>query len=103
MKKPTSSVRFRFYKLETKKTESNWTESKPKKPKKKPSQTGKKTSQTEPKPEKLSQTGKNWVNPEKTEPDWFEPVFILKNQTEPNQIETGRFKPILVYFLKFLV
>ena len=56
LKKPAGSVRFRFYK------QKNRTEPKPKK-------TGKKLSQTEPKP---SQTGK-------TEPNQFEPVFILKN------------------------
>jgi len=49
LKKPAGSVRFRFYKHKTEKT--NRTET-GKKPEKKPSQ-------TEPKPEKLSQTGLN--------------------------------------------
>jgi len=33
-------------------------------------------------------------NPEKTEPNWFEPVFIKK--IEPN--ETGWFEPVLIFF-----
>jgi hypothetical protein len=62
LKKPTGSVRFRFFKPGTGKTEPNR-----KKPDKKPSQ-------TEPKPKKPSQTGKNRAKPsqtEKTEPNWF--------------------------------
>jgi len=31
----------------------------------------------------------------KTEQNWFEPVFILKNQTE-----TGRFEPVLGFLKK---
>jgi hypothetical protein len=68
-------VWFRFYKP---KTEPNRTELKPKK--------------TEPnrknqaKSKKPSQIGK-------TEPNWFEPVFVLKNR-----IETGRFEPVSVQF-----
>jgi hypothetical protein len=53
LKKPTGSVRFRFFKPGTGKTEPNR-----KKPDKKPSQ-------TEPKPKKPSQ---NRAKPEKTEP-----------------------------------
>jgi hypothetical protein len=49
LKKPTGSVQFRFYKPETEKTEPNPNH------KKKPSQTKK-----------------------KTEPNQFEPVFVLK-------------------------
>jgi hypothetical protein len=60
LKKPAGSVRFRFYKQKTEKTEPNQTE-------------------TDKKPEKkLSQT-------KKTEPNRFEPVFSLKNRTEPNR------------------
>jgi hypothetical protein len=33
----------------------------------------------------------NRTQTEKTEPNWFEPVFILKNRTE-----TGWFEPVLV-------
>jgi hypothetical protein len=69
LKKPTGSVRFRFYKPKTKKTELNPN-------RKKPSQTGKKPSQTE-----------------KTEPNRFELVFVLKNRTEP--------KPVSVWFFFF--
>jgi len=76
-KKSTNSVRFRFYKLKTEKTEPNPN-------RKKPSQTGK----TKQKP---SQTGK------KTEPNWFEPVFILKNRTKPKPVSLNRFR---CFFLK---
>jgi hypothetical protein len=69
LKKPTGSVRFWFYKPETKKTEPNRTKPKLKKTWKK----------TEPKPSKPSQT-------EKTEPNRFEPVFVLKNRTEPKSV-----------------
>jgi len=57
LKKLTASVRFRFYKPETEKTEPNPY----KKTRKKPSQT------------------------KKTESNQFEPVSVLKNQTEPNR------------------
>jgi hypothetical protein len=56
-------------------------------------QTGKKTSQAgknRVKPEKPSQTGK-------TKQNQFEPVFVLK---KPNRTETGRFKPVSVFFFK---
>jgi hypothetical protein len=65
LKKPTGSVRFRFYKPKTEKTEPNRT-------------------QTE-------KTRK------KTEPNWYEQVFVLKKL---NRTETGRFEPVLVFFLK---
>jgi len=71
LKKLTGSVRFRFFKSGTEKTEPNQTKPKPKK--------------TEPKP---SQTGK-------IKPNWFEPVFVLKNRTE-----TGRFEPVSVFLKK---
>jgi hypothetical protein len=71
LKKPTGSVRFRFYKPETEKTESN--------PNRK----------NQANPKKLSKIEKNSA---KTEPNRFEPVFILKNQTE-----TGRFEPVSVF------
>jgi hypothetical protein len=88
LKKPAGSVQFLFYKQKTKKTEPNRNRQK----------TGKKTEpnrknraktesnrknqakpeKTEPKPEKTEKTGK-------TEPNRFEPVFALKNRTEPNR------------------
>jgi hypothetical protein len=49
----------------------------------KPSQTGKKPSQ-------------NKAKPEKTEPNQFEPVFILKNQTESKLVGLNWFR----FFLK---
>jgi hypothetical protein len=61
LKKPASSVRFRFYKQKTEKTEPN---PKRKKTRKKPSQTGK----TEP-------NRKTEPKPKKTEPNRLEPVF----------------------------
>jgi len=63
LKKPTGSVQFRFYKPETKTTKPNRT------------QTGKKPSQTR-----------------KTEPNRFEPVFVLKNQTEPKLVGLNWFR-----------
>jgi hypothetical protein len=78
LKKPTGSVRFRFYKPETEKIESNRIKPKQKKARK-----------------KLSQTGK-------TEPNRFELVFVLKNQIEPNPVGLNRFrfkkKLIWLYF-----
>jgi hypothetical protein len=82
LKKPAGSVR--FYKQKTEKTELNRTRQK----------TGKKPSQTEPKP---SQTGKTEPNQKnraktgKTEPNRFEPVFALKNRTEPKPVGLTRF------------
>jgi hypothetical protein len=72
----------RFYNLETEETElnPNW-----KKPEKKPSQIGK----NKPNREKLSQT-KN------IEQNRVEPVFVLKNQTEPKPVGFNRFR----FFLK---
>jgi Ulp1 family protease len=78
LKKPAGSVR--FYKQKTKKTKSNRTE------------TDKKQSQTE----KTEQNRENRAKTGKTEPNWFEPVFALKKQTE-----TGRFDPISVWFRFF--
>jgi hypothetical protein len=72
LKKPAGSVRFRFYKQKTKKTEPNQNRQK----------TGKKPSQNR---KKLSQNRENRAKTGKTEPNRFEPVFALKNQTEPNQ------------------
>jgi hypothetical protein len=51
-----------------------------------------KPEKTEPKRAKTRQTEKT----KKTEPNWFEPVFVLKN---PNRTGTGRFEPVLVFFL----
>jgi hypothetical protein len=75
LKKLTGSVRFRFYKPKTEKTEP------------KPSQTGlnlkPKPNQTKPKPKKIrknwAKSDKNRSKPEKTKPNWFESVFVLKN------------------------
>jgi hypothetical protein len=67
LKKPTGSVRFRFFKLGTEKNEPNRTRTE---------KTGKKT---EP-------------NRAKTKSNRFEPVFVLKNRTE-----TGRFEPVSVF------
>jgi hypothetical protein len=62
LKKPTSSVR--FFKPGTRKTEPEKNRAKPKKP---------------------SQT-------KKTEPNRFEPVFSLKNRTEPKPVGLNRFR-----------
>ena len=69
----TGSVRFRFYKPETEKTEPNRTQAEQKQ-------------KNRAKPKKPSKT-------KKTEPNRFEPVFVQKNRTEP--------KPVLVQFCFF--
>jgi hypothetical protein len=79
LKKLAGSVR--FYKQKTEKTEPNRIR---KKPKKKPSQTGK-TGKTEP-------NRKNRAKTRKTEPNRFEPVFALKNRTEPKSVGLTRFR-----------
>jgi hypothetical protein len=65
LKKPTGSVRFRFYKSETLKN------------------------RTEPKP---SQTEKTEPNRKKPSQNQFEPVFIQKNWTEPKPVGLNRFR-----------
>jgi hypothetical protein len=74
LKKLTGSVRFRFYKPETKKTKPNRT------------RTQKNRKKTEP----------NRKKTEKTKPSRFEPVFFLKNRTKP-----GRFEPVSIRFQFF--
>jgi len=58
-----------------------------------------KPNQTKPKPKKIrknrAKPDKNRAKPEKTKPNWFELVFVLKNQTE-----IGWFEPVLVFFFK---
>jgi hypothetical protein len=34
---------------------------------------------------------KKQIKPEKTEPNWFEPVFILKNRTKLKPVGLNRF------------
>jgi hypothetical protein len=72
LKKPTGSVRFRFYKPETKKTEPNRNRKK-----------------TEPNRKNRAQTEPNRKNRAK-------PIFVLKNQTEPKPVGLNRFR----FFLK---
>jgi hypothetical protein len=72
LKKPANLVR--FYKQKTKKTEP--------KQKKKPSQNR----------ENRAKTGKNRAKTGKTEPNRFEPVFSLKNRTEPKPVGLTRFR-----------
>jgi hypothetical protein len=62
LKKPAGSVRFRFYKQKTEKTEPNRTKPKPTKNRAKPEKPSQ-TEKTKPKPEKPSQTGLNWFLP----------------------------------------
>jgi hypothetical protein len=76
LKKSTGSVR--FYKPKTKKTELNRNRKNRKKP---------------------SQTGKNWVKL-KTKPNRFEPIFVLKNRTEPKPVSLNRFR-FFFYFKNF--
>ena len=65
-------------------------------------------SQNRAKPKKLSQTGKNRAKTGKTEPNRFEPVFALKNRTEPKPVGLTRFwfffqKKIISVWLLFLI
>jgi hypothetical protein len=92
LKKPAGSVW--FYKQKPKKP--NRTEPKPKKTGKKPSQTGK----TEPKLKKPNQNRKNQAKTGKTEPNRFEPVFALKNRTEPKPVGLTRFRFGFCFFFK---
>ena len=93
LKKPTGSVRFRFFKPRTKKTKPNRTRTETNREKNEPNRKNrakpKKTSQTE----KPSQT-------KKTEPNRFEPVFVLKNRTEPKSIGLNRFR---FFYKKILI
>jgi hypothetical protein len=77
-KKPAGSVRFRFYKPKTEKTESDPNRKKNRAKPKKPSQKQKNRAKTEKTGLKPSQT-------KKTKSNQFEQVFDLKNRTEPNQ------------------
>jgi hypothetical protein len=79
LKKLAGSVRFQFYKPKTEKTAPNR-----KKTWKKTEPNRKKPSQTRSKPKKTRQIKKTEPN-RKTKPNRFEPVFVLKNQTEPNR------------------
>jgi hypothetical protein len=76
LKKPADSIRFWFYKPKTEKTESNPNRKKSEKNRVKPSQT------------------------EKTEPNRFESVFVLKNQTKPKPVGLNRFQFGFSFFLK---
>jgi len=96
LKKPAGSVRFQFYKQKTEKTEPNRNRQK----------TGKKPSQTEPKPSQTGKTEPNRKNREnraktgKTEPNRFEPVFALKNRTELKPVGLTRFRFGFGFFFK---
>jgi hypothetical protein len=79
LKKPTGSVRFRFFKPRTKKTKPNRTRTETNREKNEPNR------KNRAKPKKPSQT-------KKTEPNRFEPVFVLKNRTEPKSVGLNRFR-----------
>ena len=78
LKKPAGSVRFRFYKQKTEKTE--------------PNRNKKNQKKTKPNRKNGAKTGKNQAKTEKTEPNRFEPVFALKNRTEPKPVGLTRFR-----------
>ena len=74
--KKNQPVRLRFYNPETKKTEPNRTRTE-------------KIEKTEPNRKKnLAKTEPN----KKTEPNQFEPVFVLKNRTGPKPVGLNRFQ-----------
>jgi hypothetical protein len=83
LKKPADSIRFWFYKPKTEKTESNPNRKKPEKNRAKPEKNRVKPSQTE-----------------KTEPNRFESVFVLKNQTTPKPVGLNRFQFGFSFFKK---
>jgi hypothetical protein len=89
LKKSAGSVRFRFYKQKTEKTEPNRNRKKTEPNRKNRA----KSEKTEPKPEK---TKPKPEKTEKTEPNRFEPVFSLKNRAE-----IGRFDSVSVRFWFF--
>jgi len=92
LKKPADSVRFRFYKQKTKKTEPNRTEPKPTKNWKK----------TEPNRAKTGKNRENQAKTGKTEPNRFEPVFALKkpNRTKPKPVGLTWFRFGFGFFSK---
>jgi len=81
-------VRLGFSFISKKLKKPNRTEPKQKKPEK-PEPNQENPSQIEPKP---SQIGKTESKPEKTEPNRFELVFVLKNRTEPKPVGLNRFR-----------
>jgi hypothetical protein len=81
LKKPAGSVRFGFGFISKKPKKPNRTEPKPTKNRKK----------NRAKPEKPSQNRENRAKTGKTEPNRFEPVFALKNRTEPKPVGLTRF------------
>jgi len=87
LKKPTGSVRF----LSLKPKKPNRIEPKLKKSRNKTEPNRKNQAKTEP-------NRKTRAKPEKTEPNRFELVFVLK---KPNRIEIGRFEPVSVFFFNF--
>jgi hypothetical protein len=89
LKKPASSVRFRFYKQKTEKTEPNPNRKKTRK-KIKPNR------KNRAKPKNLAKTGKNQAKTEanrKTKPNRFLPK-------KSDLTETGRFDPVSVFLKK---
>jgi hypothetical protein len=84
LKKSAVSVRFRFYKQKTEKTEPNRT------------QTVKKPEKNQARPEKPSHNRAKPKNLAKTKPNRFEPVFAQKTDLT----ETGRFDPVSVFSKK---
>jgi hypothetical protein len=76
LKKLAGSIRFRFYKP---KAEKNRTEPNP----------NRKNPETN--RQKTEPNRKNRAKIEKTKPNRFETVFVLKNQTEPKPIGLNRF------------
>jgi len=97
-------VRFGFDFINKKPKKPNWTEQKPEKP----SQNRAKPKNTEPNRKKLSQNRENQAKTgkpsqtRKTEPNRFEPVFVLKNRTEPNRNRSvwPGFGSVSVFFSK---
>jgi hypothetical protein len=80
--------RLKFWKNQPVRFDFGFISKKPKKPNR--TQTGKKPSQTR----------KTWAKTEKTEPNRFEPVFALKNRTEPKPVGLTRFRFGFGFFKK---
>jgi hypothetical protein len=104
-------VRFWFYKLKTelnrtqtkKKPEKKWAKLKKNRAKlEKTSQTGKKLSKTEPNWKNRAKQEKTEPN-RKTKPNWFEPVFYLKNRTEPKPVGLTGFGSVSFFFFNLII
>ena len=93
LKNPTGSVRFRFYKQKTKKTEPNRTEPNPNRKKNQ--------KKTRDKPKKPSQTKKRENRAQLEKPSWTDFCPKKPNRTEPKLVGLTRFRFFFNFFFRF--